>query len=1383
MNLKIAGIDRNGLLFESLGSIVSRSLINHFVCFCGVLLLFNFSTSPVLSQDYIASLKHYTTEDGLAHREVSSIYQDSKGFMWFATPQGLNRFDGYEFKLWTKAQGLHADKVNIVAEDSESFLWLTSESADKGVAISLLQIETGKVVGLKEKFGDSLPFNQADIINRFLVASDRSIYFIDGRKRNIISYHHEKGFVVSPLEYHGSLELMYFASDDAIWANIPKREQSFYLQNSSEGQSLHYQDTIFKISLSGKILESYMQDGYISLGRTFVKDNELWFNKEVFKGRVPFSAINSKGELRILTEQELNLDEDFPNYDFLKLDYNPKSGTLLTAFYGRLCIVDLKQGVVIELNERFPQLKNDQVIGERGFFRDKNGRYWLGGNFGVYLLDVKINPFTRYLFPDLENSSENMSIAIRGVTRVEDDLIVATEGRDIVKIDLSKNSSKAVSRISVQNLNDICWSIAKIRDNSWYAGCFPYFVKFDLQRSRSKIIRTEEDINLGIWSIYEDRKGKLWLGDNWAGLKTFEPKEKLVRRFSDYNGFTELESATVVDIHEDNDGLIWLSTNKGFYELDINQGIVNRFWSGGEGANFIPTDNVQHFYQDKEGIYWLATAGQGLIRWDKNSGQFQQFTKRDGLANDVLYGIYEDDFQSLWLSSDYGIMKFDKQSFSSRSFLTKDGISHNEFNRTSHFQDQEGRIYFGGLNGVTAFDPKDFQNLDSLDSAPLQITSFFQFDGEQNQMIDKTAVTLGSREIIMAPNDRFFLLRFALLNYEKKNQITYAYQIEGVDKDWNFQKENFLRLSRIPYGNHKLRIKGQSGDGNWSKNELEIRLSVLRPFYLQWWFFLFCGLTIIAIGYSIYRFYMDKNLQGLENKKIMEIDLLKSRLYTYISHEFRTPLTVIMGMADNLKDYVKEKQLIIRNSNHLLQLVNQLLDLSKLEAGSFKLKLKQADIVSYLQYLIESFYSMAQERNLRLTFDSEEKELIMDFDEVKIQKIIYNLISNAIKFNSENGVVVVSMRKVQYDNNNFAQIRVKDSGIGISKEEIEHIFDRFYQVDGSSTREREGTGIGLALAKELIELMNGSVTVESELNKGTAFTILLPITNQASFGQSFAIDESIINGKGSLPNEIHEIEYDDFQQSELDQTTLLIIEDNRDAASYIRSCISEEYRVLMAMNGSEGIKMAFSKVPDIIISDVMMPEKDGYEVTEVLKNDEKTSHIPIILLTAKATMADKIEGLSTGADAYLIKPFHKEELVVTIKNLIKQRQRLQDHFSSFSNQITPQRTLTSDELFIQKLHTVIQKNLENTELSIDNLCQAAALSQAQLYRKIKVLTGKTPAHFIRSIRLAKAIKLLQESELNIAEVAYKVGFSDPNYFSRVFSQEFGRTASSILSSR
>lgn len=533
----------------------------------------------------------------------------------------------------------------------------------------------------------------------------------------------------------------------------------------------------------------------------------------------------------------------------------------------------------------------------------------------------------------------------------------------------------------------------------------------------------------------------------------------------------------------------------------------------------------------------------------------------------------------------------------------------------------------------------------------------------------------------------------------------------------------------------------------------------------------------------------------LKAEKLKELDELKTRFFTNITHEFRTPLTVIMGINEKLNETNKdlsispsEKEkieeghnLIKRNSKNLLHLINQILNLSKSDNNVLTLSLKQTDIISFLNYLTESFYSKSQEKKVRLVFYTELKSLLMDFDETKIQQLVYNLLSNALKFTDKGGKIVFHAEEAIQNEQRQLVMKVADSGRGISAEALPHIFNRFYQAETTKDQNNEGTGIGLALSKEFVELMGGDIRATSEEGKGTVITVVLPIKQEAPVSeQSWSIEQA---PESSLaPSD--EIEHNPVvDEGATELPLLLLVEDNKDIRYYIAQLVEGLYRIVIAENGVIGVEKAFQLIPDIIISDVMMPKKNGFELTETLKEDHRTSHIPIILLTAKATEADKVQGLKKGADAYLMKPFNKEELMIRLERLIALRKALQDRLSTMtreSAEVTEQRPakeLTREELFLQKLRKTVENHLDDSSLTIDHLATTVGLGKSQFSRKLKALTNETPSAFIRNIRLTKGMQLLKSSDLNVAEVAYAVGFKDPNYFSRAFHKLFGKSPS------
>ena len=549
--------------------------------------------------------------------------------------------------------------------------------------------------------------------------------------------------------------------------------------------------------------------------------------------------------------------------------------------------------------------------------------------------------------------------------------------------------------------------------------------------------------------------------------------------------------------------------------------------------------------------------------------------------------------------------------------------------------------------------------------------------------------------------------------------------------------------------------------------------------------YLFLIIGILILLAVVTYFQVSRKFAAKERKRLKEVNQLKNTLYTNITHEFRTPLTVIKGMTDSIKSNLESNQnndlensleMIERNSDGLLHLVNEMLDLAKIESGNMELQLIRTDVIPYLKYLSESFNSLAEESQVDLTVYAEIDSLIMDFDSNKLSSIISNLLTNAIKFTAEFGKIIVHINEIFKNEKSYLNIKVKDNGIGMSKEDVSNIFNRFYQTDSSTNRKNEGTGIGLALTKELVHLMEGTIEVKSTLNVGSEFSIMIPVTKKAPKSKSVQITATTqvpIKNTKSIVSE-------QALQTNSELPLALIIEDNMDVAHYLQTCLVDKYQTLHAINGIEGIELAFEKTPDIIITDVMMPGKDGFEVCETLKSDERTDHIPIIILTAKVATEDRLTGLSRGADAYLAKPFNKKELYIRLDQLLLLRKKLigkinKDGLGLFLSK----RTKNPKIQFLQKVVKLIHEEIKDSAFGSDELSNKLGLSHSQTYRKIKAITGKSTAVFIRSIRLQYAKELLKTEDKTVSEIAYYVGFNDPSWFSRAFKEEFNVSPSEI----
>jgi signal transduction histidine kinase/DNA-binding response OmpR family regulator/ligand-binding sensor domain-containing protein len=774
----------------------------------------------------------------------------------------------------------------------------------------------------------------------------------------------------------------------------------------------------------------------------------------------------------------------------------------------------------------------------------------------------------------------------------------------------------------------------------------------------------------------------------------------------------------------------------------------------------------------------------GLIHLDLSDGSMQFFEiYADNLMNQSLRNIVRSivplSDSLLLLGTDSGILSFHTSTRRIRSFPKVPQIADVFCKRKAALKTPNGILYYATEGGLIRLNTAAlFSETNKRPARDIVITKVTLYNSSLNKLMEVPYDNSGRLDL--SYHDELLMMNFVWPVYDNEGDILYSHKIEGLDNDWSPPSAlNQLRYHNLKTGTYTLKIRAGLSLGDLVNQEKQIEISVGEAWYRSTAAIVVFVCLVAGVFYFFYQFSLKKRMQSLERKKKEELNELRSRLYTNITHEFRTPLTVIMGMNDNVEGNEHEKELIKRNADNLLRLINQLLDLSKLDSGNLQLQEVQGNIVGYLQYLVESFYSMASDKKVSLTFKPEISSLIMDFDEGKIQHVIYNLLSNSIKFTRPGGKVLLEVGQLNREKESFLNITVRDTGIGISPEDLPHIFDRFFQSKAGNSTHVSGTGIGLALTRELVNLMGGTITVKSEVDWGSEFRVLLPVKKEGRIpeiqtrphaGYSQSRVETAFDSIPAPPDQMNG-----------DKPQVLIVEDNTGVVAYLQSILKKHYYVYVAGNGQEGIDLAQEYVPDLIITDVMMPEKNGFEVCEALKKDERTSHIPIVMLTAKSDVASKIEGLETGADAYLAKPFEKDELLVRLRKLLELRQVLQakyggaeafDRLPADPEQKDPSGP-TLEDRFLQKLQAAVEERMEDASLSIPEICQSMLMSHTQLYRKLKALTGKTPSQFIRSVRLQKARNLLQTTDLNISQIAYDVGFSDPNYFTRMFKQEFG----------
>jgi signal transduction histidine kinase/CheY-like chemotaxis protein/streptogramin lyase len=1022
---------------------------------------------------------------------------------------------------------------------------------------------------------------------------------------------------------------------------------------------------------------------------------------------------------------------------------------------------------------------------------DASGILWLGGNYGLGKLTPRPSHFEKMPTAAPRGMAEDEAGNIYlGCVFVDK---LSRHKPAIMKGNPAKNQDfELLKSFEIEAERREFFSLHYLDGNLLWSG-----KKFDLRDTIDKFYLEESREKTPYLQLI-DRAGLLWSIPWYAGEMGIFDK-KTGKKLKSVLVPPLQGRATEVDAlyQRPSDGTVWLGTHGQGIFVFRETGELLAHYSTGPGSVILLKDNiVSAFYEDKNGELWIGH-GAGLSRLNTNTRNIEhlELVPEKPWLN-LVYGILpEDDDRFLWISTNRGLYRYDTREHTAMDFPLDPVVDSLEFNRASSYKARNGWMFFGGIgklqnsssgDRIVAFDPKKvvayYENFER-NKASVILTAFEKYDGRLKKSVAQTLGLQTLDVVRLNPGDRFFQLQFTSSDMRSPANNYYSHYLEDYDADWSAptRSDNEIRYENLPPGTYRLHLAAGLSPTTLRQNERVIRVIVLPPWYQTWWARLLSALGIVGLFLGLRRYEMSRRLERQKAEHLRQLDQLKTRLYTNISHEFRTPLTVIMGVSENIEGHEKEKSLILRNSRNLLRLINQLLDLSKLESGKLHLNFVQGDVVSYLRYLTESFYSLADEKGIHLTFEAKEERLVMDYDAEKMQHIAYNLLSNAIKFTpaGSDGKVILHLSKAERDGLPHLKLKIRDTGIGIPPEKLPQVFDRFYQADDSHTRKEEGTGIGLALTKELVELLQGHIEASSTPGKGTEFSVWLPITNAAPLAAE------LHPGGGGPPHiapESDAVSESGIEPSGDDERPLLLlIEDNADVVDYVRRLLQKDYVVHVARDGQAGIDLALELIPDIVISDVMMPKRDGYEVCETLKTDERTSHIPIILLTAKAAQTDKVQGLRHGADAFLIKPFDKAELFVRLEKLVALRRALQQRYAAAAGgNPAPDAAAAPrpiEDAFLLKLRTAVEDRLHDGEFGAPDLARSVFLGQMQVYRKLKALTGQTPSQFIRSVRLHKSLELLKSGDLTISEIAYEVGFADPNYYSRLFHETYGRPPS------
>ncbi len=918
-------------------------------------------------------------------------------------------------------------------------------------------------------------------------------------------------------------------------------------------------------------------------------------------------------------------------------------------------------------------------------------------------------------------------------------------------------------------------SILQVQSGEIYFLAADEIYQFFPKENKTKAIDYPYENYPAFTDMKQDSKGNIWVASGNLGLQIFDPVNHTVKDIRNWNNF--FTSGRELPL---------------FGELFIDPGDRVWFRRRGESYGYYDpgTDSLRYFNEPGKKFdltcfgnvagdtIWVATAKNGVGFIDiKNPEQ----GVRPAIALDSIFpGIIEDMIldkkNRLWCLTEKGLLRLNTKDGKHVLFDENYGITIRDAwsNKNALIPGRlkllsDGRMVIGYRRGLGFFHPDSLKVIYKTPEPYFSSIRIFnkEISGDDSQFLK------------LSYNENYLFFGYSALDLYHKG-ISFRHKLSGVDQDWH---ENIptqeATYPNLQPGLYQFKVQALSKSGFGETKELTFNFRILPPWWKTVWAYSIFLLLISILLYVFYRFQLNRQLAHRETKRLRELDELKTRVYANITHEFRTPITVIMGLAEELSDsleaiekkhFRKKLETIQRNGGNLLHLVNQMLDLAKLEHGKLNYNPIRSNIIPWLQYIVESHQSLAAAKEIQLTFYPETESLEMDYDPDQLSKVISNLLTNAIKFTENRGKVICHAKFETAENS--LHVKVKDTGLGIPETEQSRIFDRFYQVESTERQNSGGTGIGLSLTKEIVERIGGTISVKSQPGKGSEFEVVLPVTQNAPETSSEQMKFEKVLIQNTMPMDIsEEDQLNIFNGNE--KPLVLIAEDNPDVAGYIRDTIRTQYKVKWASDGEKALQMAFDLIPDLVITDVMMPGKNGFEVCNTLKLDERTDHIPVVMLTAKVTDADRISGYERGADAYLTKPFNKKELLVRLEQLLKLRKQLQAKFSMLNMKPEVGKPISPEEQFIRKAAQIVESNLEKSMFNASDLASEVHLSESQLYRKLKAISGKSTAIFIRTVRLKKAKELLNTSNLSISEIAYQVGFNDPAWFSRVFKEEFG----------
>ena len=1328
-----------------------------------LLLALLFTSWIVSAQSYL--FKHLEVSDGLSNNSVNTIYKDRDGFMWFGTTAGLNRYDGYTFKVYQHAEdelgSLPDNYITDIVEMPDGRFWINTARGyvlfDKERDCFITDV-TGFMKNLESWGVPEQVFVDREGNTWLSVAGEGCYCYKEGGKRLFFSY------MEHSLPEYGVTQMAECSDGILLIYNT--------------GLLVCLDRSTLAVKWQSDEIKKYIPEGKkIELSLFVDRDNCIWayslmgiwvYDCGTKSWRTDLTGIwSSRPDVIIHTvaqdiEGRIWVGKDYDGIDVLEKETGKVTSLVAHDDNGR----SLPHNTIYDL------------------YADRDGIMWVGTyKKGVSYYSESIFKFNMYEWGDItciEQADENK-------------LWLGTNDHGILLWNRFTGKAEPFWRDAEGQLPNPVVSMLKSKDGKLWVGTFNgglYCMNGSQVRSYKEGVGNALASN-NVWALVEDDKGRIWIASLGGGLQCLEPSSGTFETYTSNNSALLENNVTSLCWGDDNT-LFFGTANQGVGMMDMRTREIKKV-QGQSGSMKMSNDAVNHVYKDSRGLIWIATR-EGLNVYDVRRHLFLDLSPVAEAKGSFIAAITEDQERNMWVSTSRKVIRVTVASdgkgsylFDSRAYNSEDGLQNCDFNQRSIKTLHNGIIAIGGLYGVNIFAPDHIRYNKMLPNVMFTGLSLFDEAVKVGQsyggrvLIEKELNDVENVEFDYKQN--IFSVSFASDNYNLPEKTQYMYKLEGFNNDWltlplGVHNVTFTNLAP---GKYVLRVKAINSDGYVGIKEATLGIVVNPPFGMSWWAYLLYAVGLVIVLF-LARYRMLKrerekfHLQQIENElaKNEEINNMKFRFFTNVSHELRTPLTLIIspleGMLKETTDELQSTrlQLMYRNAQRLLHLVNQLLDFRKGEMSTHQLSLSEGDIISYVHSVCNSFLLMADKKHIQFSFFSGIDTFSMAFDADKVGKIVMNLLSNAFKFTPEGGRVTVMIEHVA-GTPDILEIKIADTGIGISDVDKEHIFERFYQAGHKGVEETTGNGIGLSLVRDFVTLHEGEVKVFDNIGMGSVFVIQFPVKHVET--QVQLPEETGMSAGDEEDKEMKEEAREETERKNF--PLLLIVDDNEDFRIFMRYSLELQYRVKLAVNGKEAWEMMQEELPDLVISDVMMPQMDGNELCRLIKQDKRTAHIPVILLTARQNTEAKLEGLQTGADDYVTKPFNMTILVLRIRKLIE----LSRYHRVTQGMIDPapsEIVITSlDEKLIEKAIKYVEDNMSRTELSVEELSRELGMSRVHLYKKLLQITGKTPIEFIRVIRLKRAAQLLRESQLHVSEVAFEVGFNNPKYFSRYFKDEFG----------